>query len=71
MKLACAGIVVGLAAAFGLTRLMASMLFNVKPADPIVFGSVALLLAAVAFLASYMPARRAVRIDPLIALRYE
>ncbi|MFN7995711.1 MAG: ABC transporter permease [Bryobacteraceae bacterium] len=71
MILAAAGIVIGVAAAYALTRLMASLLFQVKPTDPVVFGSVALLLAAVAFLASYLPARRALRIDPIIALRYE
>jgi len=71
MQLAAAGIVLGLGAAYGLTRLMTTMLFDVKPTDPLVFGSVAALLAIVAFLASYLPARRAVRIDPVIALRYE
>ena len=71
MKLATAGIVIGLAAAYGLTRLMATMLFGVKPADPLVLGSVAVLLGAVAFLASYLPARRAIRINPVVALRYE
>jgi len=71
MMLALAGIVIGLAAAYALTRLMASMLFGVKPTDPVVFISVATLLGAVAFLASYIPARRAVGIDPAVALRYE
>ncbi|HLJ50956.1 MAG TPA: ABC transporter permease [Bryobacteraceae bacterium] len=71
MLLAAAGIVVGIGASFGLTRVMKNMLYDVKPTDPLVFGSVALLLAVVAFLASYLPARRAVRVDPLTALRYE
>jgi len=71
MRLALVGIVLGLGAAYGLTRLMTTMLFDVKPTYPLVFGSVAALLALVAFLASYLPARRAVRIDPVIALRYE
>jgi predicted permease len=71
MRLAGAGIVIGVAGAYGLTRLIATMLFNVKPTDPIVFTSVAALLAAVALLASYVPARRAVRVDPAITLRYE
>ena len=71
MLLAAVGIVIGLAAAYGLTRLMASLLFNVKPTDPAVFASVAVLLAAVAFLASYLPARRALRVDPVVALRYQ
>jgi predicted permease len=71
MLLAAAGIALGAGAAWGLTRLMASMLYSVKPTDPAIFGSVAALLAAVAFLASYIPARRALRINPVIALRYE
>jgi putative ABC transport system permease protein len=71
MLLAGEGIVAGLAAAYGLTRLMTSLLFSVKPTDPVVFASVTLLFAAVAFLASYLPARRALRVDPLVALRYE
>ena len=69
--LAVAGLVIGLAGAFGLTRLMATMLFGVKPADPLTFSAVALLLAAVALLASYLPARRATRVQPVTALRYE
>ena len=71
MRLAVVGIVLGVAGAYGLTRLMATMLFNVKPTDPIVFTSVAVLLGAVALLASYVPARRAVRVDPAVTLRYE
>ncbi len=71
MKLALVGIVVGLAAAYGLTRLMSTMLYDVRPTDPLVFGTVALLLGLVAFLASYLPASRAVRIEPVLALRCE
>ena len=71
MLLAGAGIVIGLVAAYGLTRFMSSLLFAVKPNDPAVFASVAVLLALVAFLASYLPARRALRLDPVIALRYQ
>jgi len=69
--LAGIGLAVGLAAAFGLTRLISSMLFGVKGSDPIAFGGVVVTLAVAAWIAIYIPARRATRIDPLIALRYE
>jgi putative ABC transport system permease protein len=71
MTLAAVGIVIGLAAAYGLTRLMASLLFQVKPNDPAVFASVAAILTVVALLASYLPAKRALRVDPVVALRYQ
>jgi ABC-type antimicrobial peptide transport system permease subunit len=71
MKLAVSGVVLGLALAWGLTRLIASLLFGVTAADPMTFGMVAAILAAVALAAAYVPARRATTIDPLIALRYE
>jgi predicted permease len=71
MTLAASGIVLGLGAAFGVTRFLNSLLFDVKPTDPWVFGSVTALLAAVAWLASYLPARRALRLDPVEALRYQ
>jgi putative ABC transport system permease protein len=70
-RLVLIGVVAGLAGAFALTRFLGAMLFNVKPNDPITFAAVALLLAAVAVVASYVPARRAMRVDPLVALRYE
>ena len=71
MILAAVGLVVGLGAAFGLSRWLSTLLFDVKPTDPLVFGTVAALHTVVAFLAAYLPARRAVRIDPIVALRYE
>ncbi len=70
-KLALAGIVIGAAAAFALTRLMRSLLFEVSPADPLTFAAIAAQLVAVALVACYIPARRAMRIDPMTALRYE
>jgi len=65
------GLVIGWAAAYGLTRYAASLLYGVSPTDPWTFGAVALLLIAVAVLASYLPARRAARVDPATALRFE
>jgi ABC-type antimicrobial peptide transport system permease subunit len=70
-KLALVGVTLGLCAAFGLTRLMASLLFSVSAHDPLTFVAVAILLMAVALAACYMPARRAMRVDPMRSLRYE
>jgi putative ABC transport system permease protein len=71
MLLAGIGVVIGLAASFGLTRLLAGLLFGVKTTDLLTYTAVAIILISVAFLATYIPARRATRIDPLVALRYE
>jgi predicted permease len=71
LQLAVMGVVIGVAAGFGLTRLIASMMYGVSPNDPITFVTVSIVLIAVASLACFIPARRAMRVDPLIALRYE
>jgi predicted permease len=71
MLLAVCGVGIGLIAALGFSRLINSLLFGVQSTDPLTFAAIALLLLAVALLASYIPARRAARIDPMISLRYE
>jgi putative ABC transport system permease protein len=71
MAMAAAGAAVGLAGALGLTRFLASLLYGVRPADPLTLAAVLLLFGGIAVLACYIPAWRATRVDPLVALRYE
>jgi putative ABC transport system permease protein len=70
-RMAGYGVVLGIAASLAINRLMSSLLFGINAADPLTFVAVAVLLSLVALFASYIPARRAMRMDPMMALRYE
>jgi putative ABC transport system permease protein len=71
LKLVSLGLIIGLGAAFVLTRVMTTLLFGISATDPLTFATISLVLLAVALLASYIPSVRAMRVDPMVALRYQ